>query len=202
MRLTSLEWCVRRTRESAACDCRADSIKEEETIAACVADLVNQGIQVYLLDDDSPDRTFAEVERFKGKGLNGDEGLRAQAPPFASTFSCRQLDAAWFIRSDADEFRKGPWPKRNLAESVASVDALGLSAIGFDVFNVRPTHDRFQKGQSVREACTHYESWKRFDKLQIRWWKKRVEADRVSTGGYEALFEGRTVFALSSMSGE
>ncbi|HXT49723.1 MAG TPA: glycosyltransferase, partial [Thermoanaerobaculia bacterium] len=46
---------------------------EEDVIGQVVADLIRQGVQVYLIDDGSTDGTVAQVEPWVGSGVVGIE---------------------------------------------------------------------------------------------------------------------------------
>src|SRR5215831_7393855 len=49
---------------------------EADVIGQVVADLIAQGVSVYVLDDDSTDETVGVVERFLGCGVVGIEHLK------------------------------------------------------------------------------------------------------------------------------
>ena len=100
---------------------------EERFVAGCLENLIGQGLQVYLVDNDSTDRTVAIAERYAGRGLIGIETL-----PRAGLFSLRQqcarketlaatLDADWFIHVDADQIilpaRSNSEPRAGLRRS-------------------------------------------------------------------------------------
>jgi len=177
---------------------------EADVIGQVVGDLVGQGVSVYLLDDGSTDGTADAASAWLGRGLLHVERLAEAPGPFR--WECilrrkealaRQLDADWFIHHDADEFRESPWPHLRLGAAIHAVDAAGYNAIDFELLNFWPTHDRFRPGDDVRAAFTHYEGPQPWDKVQVRCWKKTGgPVDLVSSGGHEAVFEGRRVFPL------
>jgi hypothetical protein len=183
---------------------------EEDIVAQAIGHLVDQGVHVYLLDHASTDDTVNEAKPYLGRGLLEIETLPspgAGTPPDAREFTweailrrkealARDLDADWFIHHDADEFRESPWAGIRLRDAIQRVDHLGYNAIDFEVFNFLPTHDRFQRGDDVREAFTFYESPRDCDRLQVKSWRKVAPVDLVSTGGHDAAFEGRRVFPI------
>ena len=180
---------------------------EADIIAQSVADLISQGISVHVIDDHSTDGTVASLPADPG-GMIRIETLErhpgssgAEEFPWSGVLArkeqlARGLDADWFIHHDADEFRESPWAHLNLREGIELVDRLGYNAIDFAVLNFWPTHDRFDAAADVRDSFPFYEAGKSFDRLQVKCWKKTAGVDLVSSGGHEAVFEGRQVFPI------
>src|SRR5262249_42534939 len=155
---------------------------EADVIGQVVADLIAQGVDVYLLDDGSTDGTVAAVEPLVGRGVLRIEPLTsARATPPESfdwerilrrkTDVAREIDADWFIHHDADEFRESPWRGVALRDAIQRVDAAGYNAIDFASLDFWPTHDRFRAGDDVRAAFTHYSERAPHDRVQVRAWK-------------------------------
>jgi hypothetical protein len=184
------------------------AFNEADVIAPVVADLIDQGLQVYFLDDGSTDGTVAAIEPFLGRGVRAIERLRPPSPANDSPFNwerilarkselSRELDADWFLHHDADEFRESPWVQLTLKDAIHQVDSLGFNAIDFASFDFWPVHDDFRAGEDVRDAFPYYAAGAAYDRLQIRCWKKTgADVDLVSSGGHEAIFPGRQVFPL------
>ena len=184
---------------------------EADVIGQVVGDLIAQGVQVYLIDHASTDDTVARASPWLGRGL-----LRIERFPDESGGSAEdrtryaweslllrkaalaaELEADWFLHTDADELRESPWPGTTLSQAIAAVDALGYDAIDFEVFNFCPTDDRFRPGDELRAAFPYYEPAAQFDRLQIKAWKKqRGPVDLATSGGHEVCFAGRRVFPL------
>jgi hypothetical protein len=184
---------------------------EEDIIGQTVGDLIDQGIQVYLLDHRSTDGTVNAIERHLGRGLLQIERFPDDCPSdsetpgnfaLASIIARKEqlagdLDADWFINHDADEFRESPWSHLNLRQAIALVDRLGYNAIDFELLNFWPTHDSFGQGEDVRDTFRHYEFGAHWDRLQIRCWKKTSgPLALAASAGHEAVFEGRRVFPI------
>ena len=181
---------------------------EADVIGCVVGDLIEQGVQVYLLDDGSTDGTLAAVEPYRGRGLLEVERLSGGEGPAAGGFEwerilrrkaqlAHELDADWFIHHDADEFRESPWPHLSLKAAIQLVDEAGFNTIDSTRFDFWPCHDRFRPGEDVRLAFTHYAPPAPYDRLQIRCWK-RTDAlvDLAGSGGHEVRFPGRKVFPV------
>lgn len=178
---------------------------EADVIGWVVRDLVAQGVAVYVLDDHSTDGTVEALAPLVGHGVLAVERLPPSAPP---TFSltrimrrkealARELEAAWFINADADEFRESPWRDCDLAGAIARVDALGYNAVDFELLNFWPTHDGFRPGDDPRQAFALYQRGDDWDRVQIRCWKNLgVPVDLATSAGHDVAFPGRRVFPL------
>jgi Glycosyl transferase family 2 len=184
------------------------AFNEEDVIAEVLEALVDDGVRVYFLDDQSTDQTLAIAERFRGRGVIGIESLPPVDPNGRHVFAwerilrrkeelAARLDADWFIHHDADEFRESPWRGLGLADAIRHVDAAGYNAIDFDVLDFRPTPADPPEEPSVRQRLQFYDAPRPFDRLQIKCWKKTGAAvDLRSSGGHDAQFPGRAVFPL------
>jgi glycosyl transferase family 2 len=180
---------------------------EEDVVEHVVRDLIEQGVQVYFLDDGSTDRTVAIVEPYVGRGVLAIERFGDSDQSGAGVFDWTailrrkaqlavELDADWFIHHDADEFRESPWDHLSLKEAIEHVDALGYNAIDFLGLDFWPTDNGFRAGNDVRLTLTGYSDQAPYDRVQIRCWKKAADVDLASTGGHEARFAGRHVFPI------
>ena len=170
---------------------------EERFLGACLEHLVAQGVEAYLIDNESTDRTVATAERFLGRGLVGIETL-----PRSDTFSLRaqlrckerlalELDADWFIHQDVDEFRISR-RRRTLAEELAVADGRGFNAVNFLEFTFVPTresadhdHERF------RETMRWYYPFLPEFPHRLSAWKRQVEPVELAwSGGHRVRFPG------------
>jgi len=131
---------------------------EQRFVAGCIEHLREQGVEVYVIDNESTDETLAIVERYLGRGVIGIETLpregfyevRAQVAHKEEV--AKTLDADWLIHHDADEIRVSPKRGQTLAEAITEFDAAGFNAINFLEFTFVPTrespdhdHPDFQK---------------------------------------------------------
>jgi hypothetical protein len=179
---------------------------EGDIIYHAIRDLIENGIEVYLIDDGSTDNTLAEAEKWLGRGLLEIEKI----PAVESTryvwrdllarkeMVAHKINPDWCIHTDADEFREAPWKGMKLSEAIEIVDSAGYNAIDFELLNFRPTSDSFVPGSDVRDALLYYETALKSDGIQIKAWRHRKEApvDLVTSGGHEAIFAGRNVFPI------
>ncbi|MFT3783340.1 MAG: glycosyltransferase [Nibricoccus sp.] len=186
---------------------------EGDIIYHAIGDLIANGLSVYLIDNHSTDNTVAEASRWLGKGLLKIERFPGDVSGYSERCSKEyvwreilrrkeelsgQLDAAWFLHVDADEFRESPWPGLTLGEAIWRVDQLGYNAINFDLYNFRPTDDAFVPGEDVRKHLTMYQPGELFDAVQIKAWKNPgVPAQLVNNGGHSIAIPQRRVFPLN-----
>jgi glycosyltransferase involved in cell wall biosynthesis len=184
---------------------------EADILGQVVGDFIRQGVGVYVIDHGSTDGTAAAVEPYLGRGVLGVERFGddrretdrdAGRFPWASILRrkealAQELPAAWFIHTDADEFRESPWAGVTLAEAVRRVDAAGYNAIDSSRFDFWPVHDGLKPGDDVRASLRFYEPAPPRDRLQIRCWKQvGGRVDLASSGGHDVRFPGRNVFPL------
>jgi glycosyltransferase involved in cell wall biosynthesis/tetratricopeptide (TPR) repeat protein/SAM-dependent methyltransferase len=187
---------------------------EGDVICHVIGDLVRQGIDVYLINHCSTDNTAAEASRWLGKGLLHIENFPQDAGyPVENTTQyiwhhilrrkeelAAQLDADWFIHSDADEFRESPWPELTLKQAIQVADRMGYNAIDFELLNFRPVNNSFAPGTDVREALRHYEGGEDFNACQIKAWKNlHVPVSISKNGGHDITFPDRSVFPVKFM---
>jgi hypothetical protein len=177
---------------------------EADVIEQTTRDLIDNGIDVYILDDGSTDGTPEIIRPLVGRGVIGIEQLPSLTP---SRFSLRRilvrkeqlastLDADWFINHDADEIRESPWSNLKLTQAIGLVDRLGWNAIDFQLLNFWPTSNAFRAGDDLRASFPYWKASVDEDRLQIRCWKRAQGLNLASTGGHEARFEGRRVFPI------
>src|SRR5215813_2058057 len=188
------------------------AFNEEDIISAVIGHLVENGIDVYLIDNHSTDDTTKEASQWLGRGLLQIERFppslpsRCETPgPFDWSGILRrkeklatELSADWLIHHDADEFRESPWSGLTLKAAIRWVDKLGYNCINFQVLNFWPIDDNFQRGDDPRDYFTFFENGAEFDKVQLKCWKaSKTQASLVRSGGHEVSFEGRRVFPIS-----
>lgn len=190
---------------------------EEDVIASVIRDYLEDGVEVYLIDNCSTDGTVEVASEFLGQGL-----LRIERFPDDAGGSERakkeymwgeilrrneslaaELGADWYIRADADEFREGPWPGLSHDDAITLVDALGYNAVQSRVLEFRPTDDSFPSGGDPREHIPYYERCDVSNSLWVKAWRQPpagVHVDIAKTGGHEAGFRGRRVFPVHFIS--
>ena len=176
---------------------------EERFIGACLDHLIRQGLEVYLIDNSSTDRTVAIAERYRGRGLLEIEtfprqGMYSWWPLLARKEElAARLDADWFMHVDADEIRLPPRSKTTLAEAFEEVDREGYNAVNFLEFTFVPTreapdhdHPEFQK------TMRWYYPFSPCYPHRLNAWKRQAgRVDLVSKGGHVVDFPGISMYS-------
>jgi glycosyltransferase involved in cell wall biosynthesis len=172
---------------------------EERFIAACLEHLFRQGVEAYLIDNCSTDRTAEIARRYLGRGLIGlesfprDEGrynwraLLLRKEELAAT-----LEADWFLSADPDEVRLPPCPDQTLAEAFAEVDRQGYNAVDFFEFTFIPTreepdHDHPNFQQTMRRYYP-FRPWS--PHLLNAWRRQPAPVELAWHGGHRVRFPG------------
>ncbi len=177
---------------------------EERFIAACLEHHLRHGVQVYLLDNQSTDRTVAIAEQYLGHGLLEIELFpRHDRFELAAILARKQelafmLDADWFMHFDADEMRLPPRTDQTLAEAIAEVDALGYNAVNFLEFNFLPTQESpDHDAPHFIETMRWYYLFLRDPLHRVNAWKKyATPVNLVKSGGHRVQFPGQLIYPL------
>lgn len=166
--------------------------------------LADQGVESYVIDNDSTDDSRAVAEALLGSGVVGVETL-ARNETFDLEAQLRRkeqlaadLKADWYIHHDADEIRQAPAEFQNLASGLAAVDRAGHNAVDFHEFAFMPTsieedfeHENFI--EEMRYYC--FIERDTFAKHRINAWKNLGRPiDLASSAGHQVRFQGRKVY--------
>lgn len=178
---------------------------EELAIAACLEHHIAQGIELYLLDNESTDHTVAIAQTFLGRGLLGIESVvRRQSQFDLNRLLTRKqelaflLDADWFIHLDADEMRLAPDGDQNLAQAIGAADAAGYNAINFLEFTFIPTVESPDHAHGNFKATMRwYYPFLPQSLHRVNGWKKQPQpVDLVSRSGHFVSFPGQFIYPL------
>ena len=178
---------------------------EGDIIFNTISRLINEGVEVYLIDNWSTDNTLDLVEPLLGKGLIGIERFPSEGETGSYDWHrllkrvealSATITANWFIHHDADEVRESPWPEWKLRDSVRFVDYLGFNAIDHTVIDFRPIDNSFAPHTDFWNHFKHFEFGRRTGHFQqIKAWKNLgLEITLADTGGHNVDFAGRKVF--------
>lgn len=178
---------------------------EELLIAACLEHHIAQGIELYLLDNESSDRTVEIASGFLGRGLLGIETV----PRHQGIFDLRRvltrkqelafsLDADWFIHLDADEMRLAPDGTQTLAQAIRVADSAGYNAVNFFEFTFVPTMESpFHEHARFQETMRWYYPFLRQSLHRVNGWKKQANpVDLGAKSGHVVRFSGQFIYPL------
>ena len=178
---------------------------EERFVGACIRHLARNGVETYVIDNASTDRTLEIAANYEGHGLAGLETMPRNGVYQWRSLLARKaalaesLEANWFLHVDADEIRLAPRSSVTLAEALAEVDADGYNAVNFQEFTFVPTreapehdHARFQ------ETMRHYYPFLPESPHRLNAWKcQDGPVDLVTSGGHRVWFPNLRMFPLS-----
>lgn len=167
---------------------------EERFLPHCIEHYRNQGVDAYIIDNESTDSTREIAESYLGCGVIGIDTLERHGR-FSLTDQmrakedvARRLDADWLIHADADEIRLAPTSDQTLVEALAEVDAQGYSLVNFLEFTFVPTaehpdhdHDRFL------DTMRWYYHFGRWHPKHLKAWKASAfpEVQLAATAGHK-----------------
>ncbi len=178
---------------------------EERFIGRCLDQLAAQGVESYVIDNDSTDATREIAESRRGRGVIGCEriarnGVYSWRPILArkAELAC-ELDGDWFMHADPDEVRLPPPGQATLAAAFAEAEEAGANAVNFQEFTFVPTredpdHDHPRFEETMR---WYYPFLPAFPHRLNAWRRQPVPVDLASTGGHRVEFPGLRMHAVS-----
>lgn len=173
---------------------------EEAYIDCCLRHLREQGVEAYLIDDSSTDRTVSIAERHLGRGLlaieprerRGVHALREKLARKEELAAC--LDADWFLHMDADEIRLADRSNRKLCEAIEEIDGQGFNAVGFEEFVFIPTLESpGHEHPDYQRTMRSYYPFRPFPQHRLNLWKRQDRVDLATNAGHQVQFPGRRV---------
>ena len=171
---------------------------EERFVGGCIEHLAAQGVETYLIDNESTDATVEIAERYRGRGLAGIESFpRRGSYPWLRLLERKEelaatLDADWFVHVDADEVRLPPRPGIGLADALAEVDRQGDNAVNFLELTFVPTREHPDHAHPRYEETMrwYYPYLPRYPDRLNAWKRQARPVDLATSGGHRVDFEG------------
>lgn len=169
---------------------------EERFIGGCLEHLFEQGVEAYLIDNCSTDRTVEIAERYLDSGLIGIETFpRGEFHTWQLLLERKEelaatLEADWFMHLDPDEIRLPPRSDQTLAQAFANAEAEGYNAVNFMEFTFVPTqeapdHDHPNFQETMR---WYYPFLRRFPQRLNAWKRQPKKVDLAQSGGHRVQF--------------
>jgi glycosyltransferase involved in cell wall biosynthesis len=180
------------------------SYNEERFIGACIEHLRSQGLDAYLIDNASTDRTVSIASRYLDNGLIHIETLPRHGQYSWTPILERkeelatELEADWFMHVDPDEIRLPPNSKLTLAKGLVEAERQRFNAVDFLEFTFVPTleqpnHDHL----SFQNTMRSYYPFRPHSPNQLKAWKnQKTRVDLVSSGGHRVSFPGIRVYPI------
>ncbi len=178
---------------------------EERFISASLRHLFNQGIEAYIIDNCSSDRTVAIASEYLNRGVIGIETF-----PRNNLFSlypllrrkeelAASIEADWLIHLDADEFLVAPFPGVTLSQFFKKAEEEGYNAVNFLEFTFVPTqespdhdHQDFQKTMRW-----YYPFLPSFPHRLIAWKRQESLVELAWSAGHLVRFPGLKMYPES-----
>jgi glycosyltransferase involved in cell wall biosynthesis len=198
----AFRWLRPKRKDSVHVVAMLSAYNEERFIAGCLEHLFEQGVEAYIIDNCSTDRTVEIAERYLHNGLIGIETLprgelhKPQLLLERKEQLAMTLEADWFMHVDPDEVRLPPRSDRTLAQAFAEVEARGYNAVNFMEFTFVPTqeapdHDHPHFQQTMR---WYYPFLRRFPQRLNAWKRQRKKVKLVPSGGHRVQFRGLRMY--------
>lgn len=178
---------------------------EADIIRNSIEQLINSGIDVYIIDNWSTDGSYEIAAGFLGRGVFGLERFPPGGPSAVHDWEkilrrkeelAKELAGDWFIHNDADEIRESPWPNQSLKDAIYRVDRLGYNTIDFTVLEFKPIDNGYRADEPLQTQFNFFEFGTRpgfFNQQRV--WKKTDETVNLAdTGGHVVQFQGKNVF--------
>ncbi len=179
---------------------------EADVIEQTIRFWIDNQVSVHVLDNWSNDGSFELVKSLAEKYANISYERFPEKSGNEYNFTefllrkqeiNRQFKYDWYLHTDADEIRIGPWKNTNFRQSVAIVDSLGFNAIDFTVADFRPVEDGFNSSARLDDFFSFFEFGTRPGHfMQVKAWKAHDDLNLVDNAGHDASFKGRKVFPL------
>lgn len=156
------------------------SYNEQRFIRACLEHYLQQGIEVYLLDNDSTDGTLDIAREYLGRNLIGIERIPRNGMYVWQDILKRKeeiadrLKADWLMHADPDEIRVAPDSSQTLAEAIADVDRQGYNAINFMEYTFIPVRESSEHdNDGFQDTMKWYYPFAQRHPHRLNTWKKQ-----------------------------
>jgi hypothetical protein len=169
---------------------------EERFIGGAIEHFAKQGVETYLLDNSSTDRTVEIAESHRGRGLIDIETIdRHGVYPWTKILQRKEelaesLEADWFIHADPDEVRLPPHSGTTLQQALADVAGQGYNAVNFMEFAFMPTRESPDHDHSDFKETMHwyYPMLPSFPHRLTAWKRQVRRVDLAGSGGHVVQF--------------
>ncbi len=179
---------------------------ERRFIRPCLEHLIAQGIEAYLIDNESTDNTAELACEYLGQGLIAIESFPRPGGNYSwwpilerKEVLATELEADWFIHLDPDEIRLPPPGFATLHEAIAQIDSDGYNAVNFIEYAFVPTrespnHDHPDFLRTMR----WYYPYRTGDVQQLKAWQRQPQrVNLAESGGHQVRFSELRMYPIS-----
>lgn len=164
---------------------------EQHYVATCLDYLIEQGISVVVIDNDSTDASAAIARERLSKGV-----VMVDHYPYPGYYDWqgiltrkeeirRQIPCDWCIHHDIDEIMESHRRKESLREAICRIDAMGYNAINFDEFVFLPEDDQVNyEGRNYYREMKRYYFFNPKPLRLVRGFQNRSNFSNVASGGH------------------
>lgn len=177
---------------------------EELYIKYCLNNLISQGFEVYIIDNDSDDNGVKIAKKYLNKGVVTIDKLNTGGVFDLAKMMEYKADIAnnyvsdWFMHTDADEIRLPHPPFKTIKEALVTVESLGYNAVNFHLFNFMPVDDKSYINRDYEKEMLYYYFHSSEPFSQIKLWKNiGSKASFGVSGGHRVNFDGIKVYPNS-----
>lgn len=164
---------------------------EAAYLPALLPGLLDQGIDVVILDNDSSDDSRAIARSFAS-----EESLRIEHLPWTGEYDletvirtkqqiCNSLSHQWIINIDADEWLQSPVSGERLREGITRIDRLGYNAINFDELVFLPLGKTTETNYDFRRENLNYYFFESFPQRLMRAYRRDANLSNLDSGGHK-----------------
>ena len=201
----AVRWLRPKKKDSVRAVAILATYNEERFIAGCLEHLFEQGVEAYLIDNSSTDRTVEIAQRYLENGLIGIETFpRGEFHTWRLLLERKEelaatLEADWFMHLDPDEIRLPPTSGQTLAQAFAEAEAQGYNAVNFMEFTFVPTQEAPDHDHPNFQQTMHwyYPFLRRFPQRLNAWKRQPRKVDLAHSGGHRVQFPGLRMYPES-----
>ncbi len=184
------------------------TFNEKDIILEVVSHLLNQGLDVYIMDNWSTDNTYEILVKEYQKNNRVTITRFPIEKPEHNQYKWHEIllnkekvaigsNYDWIIHHDADEIRYSPWKNIKLIEAISWVDYLGYNAIDFSELVFRFTDINLSIHEEFEKNLLDYEFGRRDGHfLRVNTWKNNEDVSLAEYGGHNCEFPSKKVFPL------
>lgn len=156
------------------------SYNEGRFMRACLEHYLQQGVEVYLLDNESTDYTLDIAREYLGKNLIGIETIPRGGMYQWNKILLRkeeiadEIEADWLMHADPDEIRVAPRSGQTLAQAIEQVDREGYNAINFMEYTFLPVRESDDhENENFQQSMRWYYPFGPRHPHRLNAWKKQ-----------------------------